>query len=195
MLGESSPLGYSDDLRPPGDIPGRAGAAPPCWPVRPAEAAPVQQQAPYPSRVLPEYQPRPGQSSPRAAAPDQPVSLEPPGVTDQANGVPATYDFSAALRCGAITEISAAAREIPGVTTSRPNLMNVDPSSMRPQHRATRLAASREPLRDPPVVRAPRAAVGEPLPADIPSRREPPPVVPLGTPPALRRPQGSRRLR
>ena len=93
MLGESSPLGYSDDLRPPGDIPGRAGAAPPCWPVRPAEAAPVQQQAPYPSRVLPEYQPRPGQSPPRAAAPEQPVSLEPPGVTDQANGVPATYDF------------------------------------------------------------------------------------------------------
>ena len=41
MLGESSPLGYSDDLRPPGDIPGRAGAAPPRWPVRPAEAAPA----------------------------------------------------------------------------------------------------------------------------------------------------------
>ena len=28
MLGESSPLGYSDDLRPPGDIPGRPGSAP-----------------------------------------------------------------------------------------------------------------------------------------------------------------------
>jgi hypothetical protein len=35
-------------------------------------------------------------------------------------------------------------------------------------------------LRDPPLVGAPRGAVGEALPADIPSRRKQPPIVPLG---------------
>ena len=44
-LGESGPLGYSDDLRPPADIP--RGSVPPRWPIRPAEP-------PYPSRVLPD---------------------------------------------------------------------------------------------------------------------------------------------
>ena len=35
ILGESGPLGYSDELRPPGDIP--RGVAPQRWPIRPAE--------------------------------------------------------------------------------------------------------------------------------------------------------------
>ena len=67
MLGESSPLGYSDDLRPPSDIPGRPGSAPARWPIRPSEPPPVQQQPPYQSRVLPEYQSRPLQPPPRGA--------------------------------------------------------------------------------------------------------------------------------
>src|SRR3954452_7594349 len=92
-LGESSPLGYTDALRPPSDIPGRPGSAPARWPIRPSEPPPVQQQPPYQSRVLPQYPSRPVQPPPSGATPDQPVSLEPPSVTDRANGVPATYDF------------------------------------------------------------------------------------------------------
>src|SRR5499426_3292888 len=82
-LGESAPLGYSDELRPPGDIP--RGAAPPRWPIRPAEP-------PYQSRVLPDYQV--GSPQPRRdIAPDEPVSLKPPGVADQPNVPAEPYDF------------------------------------------------------------------------------------------------------
>src|SRR5262249_6078307 len=63
-LGESGALGYSDDLRPPGEIPG----ATPRWPVRPAPAPP---EPSYPSRVLPEYQARSPQSIRRDS--DEPV--------------------------------------------------------------------------------------------------------------------------
>jgi hypothetical protein len=80
-LGETAPLGYSDDLRPPGDIPRGA----PRWPIRPASPDPA-----YQSRVLPEYQVR---SPPPALGPDQPISLTPPGVTDAPNLPPEPYDF------------------------------------------------------------------------------------------------------
>src|SRR5262245_16768582 len=77
-FGERAPLGYSAELRPPGDIP--RGSAPPRWPIRPAEP-------PYQSRVLPDYQV--GSPQPRRdIAPDEPVSPNPPGVADQPN-VPA----------------------------------------------------------------------------------------------------------
>jgi hypothetical protein len=67
-LGESGPLGYSDDLRPPAEIP--RGSAPPRWPIRPAEP-------PYQSRVLPDYQM--GSPQPRRdIVPDEPVSLRSP---------------------------------------------------------------------------------------------------------------------
>jgi extensin-like protein len=72
VLGASSPLGYSDELRPPGDIPLRSPGAP-RWPVAPPSEAPA---------VVP-----------RSAVPDQPVSLSPPGAVDQATGAPESYDF------------------------------------------------------------------------------------------------------
>src|SRR5262249_5663214 len=50
-LGESSTLGYSDDPRPPGEIPGVT----PRWPIR---TAPAPAEPSYQSRVLPEYQVR-----------------------------------------------------------------------------------------------------------------------------------------
>jgi hypothetical protein len=64
-LGESSMLGYGDELRPPGSIPNAARAASePRWPI---------QQPPYNSSVT---------SAPLSAPrqPDAPMSLEPPGV-------------------------------------------------------------------------------------------------------------------
>jgi len=84
ILGESGPLGYSDELRPPGDIP--RGVAPQRWPIRPAEP-------PYQSRVLPDYQSAPPQPPRRDTAPDEPVSLNPPGVIDQPTVPAESYDF------------------------------------------------------------------------------------------------------
>jgi Extensin-like protein C-terminus len=72
VLGASSPLGYSDELRPPGDIPLRSPAVP-RWPVAPPSEAPA--------------------AAPRAPMPDQPVSLSPPGAADQATRAPESYDF------------------------------------------------------------------------------------------------------
>src|SRR6516225_5217844 len=146
-LGESGPLGYSDDLRPPADIP--RGSPRPRWPIRPAEP-------PYQSRVLPDYQvgwPQPR----RDIAPDEPVSLNPPGVSDQPGVAAEPYDF----------------RRPYGVT----------PAAPPPKYRAPPLVASprddfspepyeRRPLVDGPgpLRNAPRAATREP----------PPPPGPLG---------------
>src|SRR3954451_10018416 len=166
MLGESSPLGYSDDLRPPSDIPGRPGSAPVRWPIRPSEPPPVQPQPPYQSRVLPEYQSRPVQPQPRGAAPDQPVSLEAPSVTDRANGVPATYDFRRPYG-------AAPAPRYPSPAENSPR----DDFSPEPYERRPLVDAPAT-SRDAPVGIA-RTPLREALPADVPSRREAP-VIPLG---------------
>src|SRR5712691_8299859 len=63
MLGESMPLGYADELRPPAAIPG--GATAPRWPLaKPADAPP-----PEPARPL---------------RGDDPISLYPPRMPDRA---------------------------------------------------------------------------------------------------------------
>ena len=91
ILGESTSLGYTDDPRPPGAIPG--AAASPRWPIKPGEtpAAPGEAAPPSRSRVLPEYQSRSGPSG--GATPDQPISIVPPSVANQASGAPDGYDF------------------------------------------------------------------------------------------------------
>jgi hypothetical protein len=72
MLGESAPLGYSGDLRPPAAIP--EGAPMPRWPVaRPADAPPLEPARP-----------------PRG---DDPVSLDPPRLRDRSDAAPPNYDF------------------------------------------------------------------------------------------------------
>ena len=77
-LGESAPLGYTDEpLRPPSNIP--AGAMPPRWPAvqsnpMPPPAGPAQTRAapPAPSPVPPRAAPQIG----------QPISLIPPGAAE-----------------------------------------------------------------------------------------------------------------
>jgi hypothetical protein len=81
VLGESAPLGYSDDPRPPGAIPN--GAAQPRWPIKPSDPPPQNIPPPSQSRVLPQYQVRPLPPPPRGGSSDQPVSLDAPTVTDQ----------------------------------------------------------------------------------------------------------------
>jgi hypothetical protein len=140
ILGESGPLGYSDELRPPGDIP--RGAAPPRWPIRPAEP-------PYQSRVLPDYQ-SPAPQPPRRD-PDEPVSLNPPGVVDQSTGPAEPYDF----------------RRPYGVTPAAPPPKYPSPSPMG----SPREDLSPEPYERRPLVDAP----GLPRDARRASAREPPP--------------------
>jgi hypothetical protein len=93
ILGESTSLGYTDDPRPPGAIPG--GATSSRWPIKPGETPSAPGEAPPPSqsRVLPQYQSRIAQPPSGGAAPDQPISIIPPNVADHANGAPADYDF------------------------------------------------------------------------------------------------------
>src|SRR5262249_40137859 len=82
--GGRGPPGSGAGRRPPADIP--RGSAPPRWPIRPTEPPPYQ------SRVLPDYQV--GSPQPRRdIAPDEPVSLNPPGVADQPGVAAEPYDF------------------------------------------------------------------------------------------------------
>ena len=78
-LGESAAIGYADELRPPGSIPG--GAAAPKWPIREPLYAPP---ASLPRNALP--LPRASASAPAA-----PLSISPPGG---AGAVTGSYDRS-----------------------------------------------------------------------------------------------------
>jgi hypothetical protein len=91
VLGESGPLGFGDELRPPGAIPN--AAAQPRWPTRPSEAPPQEIPPPSQSRVLPQYQVHPLPSPPRGGASDQPVSLDAPAVTQQGGTALEPYDY------------------------------------------------------------------------------------------------------
>jgi len=75
LLGESTPLGYTDDPRPPSAIP--RGAAPQRWPIRTGNPPATSDPS----------------SAPADAGGDQPISLNPPGVADGNGGAPDTYDF------------------------------------------------------------------------------------------------------
>jgi len=161
ILGESGPLGYSDELRPPGDIP--RGAAPPRWPIRPAEP-------PYQSRVLPDYQSGPPQPPRRDTAPDEPVSLNPPGAVDQPIVPAEPYDF----------------RRPYGATPAAPPPKSRSPSPMgSPRDDFSPEPYERRPLVDAPGLPrdAPRASAREPPGALGPARDIPP--TPAFTPVAV----------
>src|SRR5262245_3380173 len=148
-LGESAPLGYSDELRPPGDIP--RGSAP-RWPIRPA--AP-----PYQSRTLPDYQLGSPQLPGRDIAPDAPVSLNPPGVTDQPNVPAEPYDF----------------RRPYGVTPAvPPPTYRTPPPVASPRDDFSPEPYERRPLVDAPgrLRDAPRASAREPPPGPLGPARD-----------------------
>src|SRR5215468_6958875 len=160
ILGDTAPLGYSDDPRPPGDIPRVA----PRWPIRPAPPDPS-----YQSRVLPEYQVRSPQPAP---APDQPISLTPPGVTDVPNVAPEPYDFRRPY--GAAPVASPPRSPAPAAGSPREDL-SPEPYERRPlidapgALRNGSSGVSRAPLRDPAAEppEPPRPAPREPV---VPSR-------------------------
>jgi Extensin-like protein C-terminus len=163
-LGESVTLNYSDELRPPGDIP-RASTSAPRWPiVRPSEAPPAR---PHP----PPYDGRSGQ--PRVA-PDQPISLDPPGVAGQGSAAQQNYDFRRPYGTSSPDPAprypSASPREDFSPEPYERRRLVDDPGTGR----NTSIGISRAPLADPA-----RAPSREELP-DVGRGREPPPVVPLG---------------
>jgi hypothetical protein len=181
ILGESAPLGYADDLRPPGDIPRSAGSAPARWPIRPSSVpAPAQEPPPpYQSRVLPEYQPRAG-----GQPSDQPVSLDPPNIPGRGNGAPESYDFRRPY--GASPPAPSPTYRPPSSAPSPRDDFSPEPYERRPLVDAPGVprnspgGITRTPLRPPPLANAAPAAPREAAPMDIARGREPPPVVPLG---------------
>ncbi len=177
VLGETAPLGYSDDLRPPGDIP--RGPASPRWPiVRPAQAIPAG--APYQSRVPPPYDPPPQ----GGAVTDQPVSLTPPGVTDPPSAVPETYDFRRPY--GAPPPASPPPYRAPIATGSPRDDFSPEPYERRPlvdapgTLRGAPSGITRAPLRAPTPGDAPRASTREALPPEGSREVPQPPPAPLG---------------
>jgi hypothetical protein len=178
VLGESASLGYSDDLRPPGAIPGTATT--PRWPIAKPGDAPAAQDIPPPSqsRVLPQYQVRAAQPQQAGAksdpTSDQPISLTPPTVGDQPGSGPAPYDFRRPY--GAPPPAPSARNRAPRnpYSSSPRDDFSPEPYERRPLVEAPATGTlrnagygvTRAPLREPPLNEAPR---------------EPPQVVPLGS--------------
>jgi hypothetical protein len=103
-LGQSSAVGYADELRPPGAIPNQSSAQMPNWPasqpryappapVQPVQVQPVQTQ-PMPALPAQGQQMRwapgpPAIEPPQVSAPaGRPVQLNPPGVAPYADDIP-----------------------------------------------------------------------------------------------------------
>jgi hypothetical protein len=170
VLGESAPLGYSDDPRPPGAIPGTTAS--PRWPIAKPAEPPAEADIPPPSqsRVLPQYQVRPAQPQSRGAASDQPTSLYPPAVADRPGGAGEAYDYRRPYGAAPPPAPSARSRAPRSPhTSSAPDDLSPEPYERRPLVEAPAVGTlrniTRAPLREPMANEAWRA---------------PPPVGPLG---------------
>jgi hypothetical protein len=154
VLGASGPLGYTDELRPPADIPRRGSSPPPRWPRQPAQA-PVE--------------------APRGASPDQPISLSAPGVVDQPSNAPDNYDYRRPYGASPSSPPSPPPRYgAPPQPTSPREDFSPEPYDRRPlvDAPAPPRGGTRTPLYEPP----PREGAAP----DGPRYGEPPPVAPLG---------------
>ena len=83
VLGESVPLAFADDPRPPGTIP--QGAAPARWPINRAKDGSKVQEPPAPPAAASRYD--------GPAVPDGPISLSPPGLVEAPAARSGKYDF------------------------------------------------------------------------------------------------------
>jgi hypothetical protein len=156
LLGAGGPLGYSDELRPPGDIPRRAAPVP-RWPVSPPRETPA--------------------AAPRGPVPDRPVSLSAPGVGDQPSGAPENYDFRRPYGAPSDPPIYRAPRPGSPREDFSPEPYERRPLVDAPGPYGAPGGINRAPLRAPPAD-APR----EPPPGDVSRRGEPPALPPLGPP-------------
>ncbi len=83
VLGESVPMAFADDPRPPGTIP--QGAAPQRWPINKAKDGSTMQEPSTPSAGWSRYD--------GPAVPDGPISLSPPGLIEPPAARSGNYDF------------------------------------------------------------------------------------------------------
>jgi hypothetical protein len=100
-IGEGSPIGYEEEVRPPGAIPGRQPLAnPQAYTPRPVYSEPYRPQQQYPAAAQYQYPPPqqypqqayPQQAYPQSAAPNGPISLRPPGVAPAESDDDAEYE-------------------------------------------------------------------------------------------------------
>jgi hypothetical protein len=178
VLGESTPIAFADDPRPPGAIPSGA----PNWPINRSRDAP----APQPRDAAVPY---PGRSRARNenAAAEQPLSLTPPGIGGLPAAAPQTYDFrrpygapaaAPASRYGAARPASSPRDDLSPVPYERRRLVDGEGAARE----ASTAAVVRAPLRDLGAADAPpRASAREEDWAGQPMRR--PHVPPLSPPP------------
>jgi len=153
MLGDSAPLGYSGDLRPPAAIPD--GAPMPRWPLaKPGDA-------PQPARP------------PRS---DEPVSLDPPRLRDRPDAAPPNYDFRGPYGAVPPPATSVYAPPPPPARVYQAPLGRTSPVPAPPAA-APRDDFSPEPYERRPLVDAPGPMRSAPV--NVAPAREAP-VVPLG---------------
>jgi Extensin-like protein C-terminus len=170
-LGESSPFGYADEIRPPEGIAGNSTATPPAWPIKkPAEPTTRQNATTIrnPVRAPLRYE--------SGGSPNEPISLYPPGVNNTPDPPRESYDFR---RPYGTSAPPARSRAEAAPSSLRDDFSPV-PYERRPlvdtQRPPMRTGVTRAPLRDPPYGQPPpsREMTHEP---DI--RGDVAPVVPL----------------
>jgi hypothetical protein len=171
-LGESAPVAFADDPRPPGAIP--AGA--PSWPIIKSKDAPAPQDAP-PAPYL-------GRPGPRAKSPaEQPISLRPPGIDDPSAAPAENFDFRRPYGAAAETPPPQHRTQRPAgsprddfspVPYERRRLVDADGTARGPS-----TAVMRAPLREPAGADPPRASARDGMPGEHVPRPEVPPLVPL----------------
>ena len=169
-LGDSGPLGYDDDPRPPGAVPTAPGQVPPRWPIvqpRPAAAAVTRDDLPGPDGS--------------GLLSDQPLSLD-PGA--RAGAAPEPYDFRKPYRAAPSPAARPAAASVPAASDpGSPYDFSPEPYDRRQVIGAARPAPrpapapppTLGPASAPPVARRERAGRGQPggdarLPAGLGAR-------------------------
>jgi hypothetical protein len=180
-FGESTPLSYTDDPRPPAAIP----SAPLNWPASPQKATLPPHDARAPDKI--------GRHAPRQAnTSEQPISLHPPGVAELVAPAPREYDYrhpyGRASQAPPIHSAGAHTASPPDDFSPAPyerrHLLRGEESAPEPSA-AVRRAPLREPVMHEPTLDASRAPVtrhataGEEPNSERLRRPEIPPLVPL----------------
>jgi hypothetical protein len=143
-LGDSGPLSYDDEPRPPGAVPAAPGQVPPRWPIvqpRPAAAAVTRDDLPGPDGS--------------GLLSDQPLSLDPSGA--RAGAAPEPYDFRKPYRAAPSAAAHPAAASVaPASDPGSPYDFSPEPYDRRQVIGATRPTSRPAPA--PPPMLGPASA-------------------------------------
>src|SRR5438105_3324003 len=153
VFGESAPIAFADDLRPPGTIPSGA----PNWPIAASKPAPAAQEAAPRYSVRPRREERREESAPVSQGP---ISLNPPAVGEAPAPLPENYDFR--RRYGAAVGAPSNNVGAPAQTNRVPRAANAPREDFSPEPyerrrlvqpegtaRVSSSAVTRAPLREP----------------------------------------------